>query len=184
MTRECHKAVKQLNDGYRLSCLSLNDNAATDFIGELNGHPMRDTHASSAPIAQVYPSEAPGSRSINQSPNDGVLYVTIYSDQNRDLVDGDDSLGVNENGHPDCIFNKRGRKLAKNLAPNAENISIISTSISGNDEIEVHRNTVHACEVIYRTFYSAVHHQLPTSVNNNICLSEASVPEIPHSFFV
>ena len=176
--------VKQLHDGYRLSCLSLNDNAATDFMGELNGHPMRDTHASSAPIAQVYPSEAPGSRSINQSTNDGVLYVTIYSDQNRDMVGGDDPPGINGNGIPDCVVNKRGRKLAKNLAPNAKNIAVISSSIPGNDEIEVHRNTVHSCEVIYQALYTAVHHQPPTSVHNNACPSEASVPQIPHPFFI
>lgn len=176
--------VKQLNDGYNLLCLSLNDNAATDFMGELNGHPMQDTHASSAPIAQIYPSEAPGSRSINQSINDGILYVTIYSDQNRDMVGGDDPLGVNGNGIPDCVINKRGRKLAKNLAPNAENIAVISSSIPGNNEGEVHTNTVHACEVIYRTLYTAVHHQPPTSVYNDACSSEASVPQIPHPFFI
>ncbi len=176
--------VKQLRDGYGSLCHTLNDNAATDFIGELNGHPMQDTHASAVPIAQVYPSEAPGSRSINQSSNEGVLYVTIYSDQNRDLVGGDDPPGVNGNGIPDCLVIKRGRKLAKNLAPNAQNVPIISTSIPGTNEIEVHRNTIHACEVIYRALYTAVHHQPPASIHNDVCLSEASVPEIPHPYVV
>ncbi len=183
-------SIKQLNNGYGIFCQPLNDNAATDFIAELNGHAMQDTNANAAPIAQDYPSEAPGSRSIDQSSSDGVLYVTIYSEQNRDLVGGDDPSEVKYPYLSNCP-NTEGRKLAKNLAPDAENISInaekipiLGSNIPGSNELVVHRNTVHACEVIYRALYTASHHRTPASVQADVCISENSVPEIPQPYLV
>lgn len=181
-------SVKQLNNGYGIFCQPLNDYAATDFISKLNGHPIQDTHISASPIEQDYPDEAPGSRSIDQSSDKGILYVTFYSEQNRDLVGGDTPSEV---GYPllsNCP-NTEGRKLAKNLAENAENYPIraasipIDTNIPGSNEIVVHRNTVHACEVIYRSLYTVAHHRPPTSIDDNICPSENSIPEIPRSYY-
>lgn len=177
-------SVKQLNNGYGIFCQPLNDYAATDFIAKLNGHPIQDTHLGANLIEQSYPNEAPGSRPTNQPSDNGILYVTFYSEQNRDIVGGDtpseDEFPLLSNC-PDT----EGRKLARNLSANAKNFPIsagsipIVTNIPDSDEILVHRNTVHACEVIYRSLYTAVHHRPPSSVNDNICTSESSVPEIP-----
>ncbi len=180
-------SVKQLNNGYGIFCQPLNDYAATDFIAKLNGHPIQDTHVNASLIGQNYPNEAPGSRSIEQASDKGILYVTFYSEQNRDLVGGDIPSEVEYPLLSNCP-NTEGRKLAKNLANNTENFPInaesipISTNIPGSNEIVVHRNTVHACEVIYRSLYTATHHQPPSSINDDICISESSVPEIPRSY--
>ncbi len=180
-------SVKQLNNGYGIFCQPLNDYAATDFITKLNGHPIQDTHISTNLIEQNYPSEAPGSRSIEQPSDKGILYVTFYSEQNRDLVGGDTPSEVKYPLLSDCP-NTEGRKLARNLADNTENFPIraesipIGTNIPGSNEIIVHRNTVHACEVIFRSLYTAAHHHLPSSIHDNICTSGNSVPEIPGSY--
>lgn len=180
-------SVKQLNNGYDIFCQPLNDYAATDFIAELNGHPIRDTHVSANLIKQNYPNEAPGSRSIEQPSDNGILYVTFYSEQNRDLVGGDTPSEVNYPLLSNCP-NTEGRKLARNLADNTENFPIkaesipIRTYIPGSNEILVHRNTVHACEVIYRSLYTAIHHRPPSAIHGDICASESSIPEIPGSY--
>lgn len=67
----------------------MNDYAATDFITKLNGHPIQDTHISTNLIEQNYPNEAPGSRSIQQPSDRGILYVTFYSEKNLDFIGGD-----------------------------------------------------------------------------------------------
>jgi len=180
-------SVKQLNNGYGIFCQPLDDYAATDFIAKLNGHPIQDTHISANLIEQNYPNEAPGSRSIEQPSDKGILYVTFYSERNRDLVGGDTPSAVKYPLLSNCP-NAEGRKLARNLADNAENFPIraesipIGTNIPGSNEIIVHRNTVHACEVIYQSLYTAAHHQPPSSIYDNICTSENSVPDIPGSF--
>ena len=190
VTSSSSLSIKQLNNGYGIFCQPLNDNAATNFIEELNGHTMQDTHANAAPITQDYPNEAPGSRSINQTSRDGVLYVTIYSEQNRDFVGGDDPSEVKYPYLSNCP-NTEGRKLAKNLAPDAENISInsekipiLGSNIPGSNELVVHRNTIHACEVIYRALYTASHHRPPESLQADVCISQNSVPEIPQPYLV
>ena len=180
-------SVKQLNNGYGIFCQPLNDYAATDFIAKLNGHPIQDTHINANLIEQSYPNEAPGSRSIEQTSDKGILYVTFYSENNRDLVGGDTPSEVEYPLLSNCP-NTEGRKLARNLADNTENFPIkaenipIGTNIPGSNEIIVHRNTVHSCEVIYRSLYTAVHHQPPSSINDNICANENSVPKVPGSF--
>ena len=180
-------SVKQLNNGYDIFCQPLNDYAATDFIAKLNGHPIQDTHFSANPIEQSYPNEAPGSRSIEQTLDKGILYVTFYSEKNRDLVGGDTPSEVKYPLLSNCP-NTEGRKLARNLAGNTENFPIkaenipIGTNIPGSNEIIVHRNTVHSCEIIYRSLYTAVHHHPPSSINDNICASESSVPKVSGSF--
>ena len=180
-------SVKQLNNGYDIFCQPLNDYASTDFIAKLNGHPIQDTHVNANLIEYNYPNEAPGSRSIEQPPEKGVLYVTFYSEKNRDLVGGDTPSEVEYPLLSNCP-NTEGRKLAKNLATNAENFPInvesipVGTNIPGSNEIVVHRNTVHACEVIYRSLYTAAHHRPPLSINKGICISENSIPEIPRNY--
>ena len=66
------------------------------------------------PLAN-YASEAPGSREDGRPPTEGVLYVTLYADGDRDLVGGDTP-------QDDCTAGtqRQGRKLARNLAAHAK----------------------------------------------------------------
>lgn len=67
-----------------------------EFIEALNGHPMDDSRPGNYP-AQVFDSEAPGSRRNNEPVKNSILYVTLYA---------------------------AGNRSAKNLSPNAENREI------------------------------------------------------------
>lgn len=205
-------ASQQLNNGYNGRglasgrCVEYNVPASRNFIEELNddassNHTMADSHADAVPaggvIPQAFPSEAPGSRAQTDAADEGVLYVTLYAAENRDLIGGDDPPGSPNNQEmtePDCTSvhasaiggtgmpPKQGRVLARNLAPDAINISVGSATtgndIDGSDAIEVHQNTVHTCDVIYEALYTAVHHDLPASLGNR-CPTLGSVPEIP-----
>ena len=158
-------AARQLNNGYRgLTCLSLGADAE-DFIEDLNGHPIQDTHPDNFDPTIDYPSEAPGSRPPGSSPQDGVLYVSLYASDNRDFVGG--STPSN-----DC----QGRVLAKNLAANAVNIEI--AEITGNDDIAVHQNTVHAPQTIFTALYTAVYQQVPPE-DAAFEMTVDSIPIIP-----
>ena len=148
-------SVQQLNNGYGGSlCLSYGVAAATDFIQRLNGHSISDSHVSATPA--FHDDEALGSRADGASPKDGVLYVTIYADNDRDPVGGDTP-------QDDCMTLagvQQGRKLAKNLATQAQNRPL--SEIPGTD-IEAHRNSPHTAAVMCLALYVAVHHRMPTA---------------------
>lgn len=164
----------QLNNGYGppvlngSTCLATGDDAARNFIEDLNGHAMADTHADALPFA-AYPSEAPGSRPAGAAPGDGVLYVSLYAHDNRDFVGGDlppGGAGNSTESDPDCPATglppgppKQGRVVAANLAPDAVNLAV--ASITGADALEVHQNTVHTGEVICIALHTVVHHDVP-----------------------
>jgi hypothetical protein len=192
-TFESSTATRQLYNGYRIpfdndisgnrECLKFSESDAANFIVELNGHPMADSHhdATQAGLGE-YPGEAPGSRDkVGTKPTDGVLYVNIY-DVN-DFVGGDTPPNDDE---PDCrvirhgILNseplKQGRKLAKNLSPHAVNKTV---NVAGGDEISVHQNTVHDPVTICLALYAAVHHKEPPGPNPCNVPPPGQVPVIP-----
>ena len=166
-------AVQQLLNGFgATSCLPVFPAATRNFIENLNGHPIGDTLTLDA--TDVFSSEAPGSRADRDpatgapnSPNNGTLYVTIFADGNRDLVGGDTVPPNN-----DC--QGQGRRLAKNLSADAVNIPL--ASITGNNAVAVHQNTVHTPEVICQALYAAVHHRSPVC---KTCTLAGGVPVIP-----
>jgi hypothetical protein len=141
-------AAKQLNNGYTATFCLPYEQEAQDFIFNLNGHPIEDTRADNYDPTSNYPDEAPGSRPPGSPPQDGVLYVTLYASENGDFVGG-------ETPSDDC----QGRVLAKNLAADAVNIEL--TDIAGNNDIDVHRNTVHTPKTIFKALYTAVYHEPP-----------------------
>ncbi len=159
-------SLRQLYNGYRPDGLAFdcgdpfNTPAATDYIEILNGHPIGDTLTE--PFAD-FASEAPGSRADGAPPTDGVLYVTLYASGNRDFVGGDDASG-------DC----QGRKVARNLAPQAVNIPM--TEVTGSGELGIHQNTVHTPEVICLALYAVVHHRSPLGQS---CGYDGDVPIVP-----
>jgi hypothetical protein len=187
-------AVQEMVNGHGLtSCSSTIFPAATrNFIANLNGHPITDTQyvatspTDPTPLAPANNAgEAPDSRSPTERPIDGILYVTLFADQNRDMVGGDTILAP---PNSDC----EGRRLAKNLSSDALNLPIAGITDDGwqtissffgtlNDDqkraIAVHQNTVHTPEVICQTLYAAVHHRSP---EGQTCTPGAnSVPIIP-----
>lgn len=163
---------QQLNNGYGgVLCNALGAPAASDYIQILNGHPIADTQ--SAPFGS-FASEAPGSRPPLASsppgapptpPSAGTLYTTIYATNDADLVGGD-------NPSSDC----QGRKVARNLAPDAVNIPL--GGIGGANEGEVHANTVHTASAICLALLTAVHHRAPPTGQS--CPTNADgVPVVP-----
>ena len=162
-------AVKQLNNGYGGNfCTAYGDAAATDFIQRLNGHPMGDSHLDAAPLG-TYDSEAPGSREDGRPPNQGVLYVSLYADADRDLVGGDTP-------QDDCTAGtqRQGRKLARNLATHAKNLPV--AAVLGTDA-EAHTNTVHTPAVMCLALYTAVYHRAPAP--GTTCPEQDGVPIVP-----
>lgn len=161
---------QQLSNGYDENCTRFSNPRSRDFIEKLNGHPIYDTMTDNY-CASIFDSEAPGSRRNNEPVENGILYVTLYARDNRDIAGGSEPS-------QDC----QGRVLAKNLAPNAENREIPGIPDNrnypeiprGNDKWLVHQNTVHMPEVICKALYTVVHHQAPpddlifaTSEQNN-----------------
>jgi von Willebrand factor type A domain len=114
---------------------------AENFIEALNGETSLDGVVDNAPN----PNEAPGSRTIDQLPHQGALYVTLF----------DDGDMVNDHGGGEC--NGRGR--AANLAPAAENVPV--TGVQGNTSRAKHATTVHTFDVICKALYAAAHHRTP-----------------------
>jgi len=162
-------AVKQLNNGYSGNfCIGYGDAAATDFIQRLNGHPMGDSHLDAAPLG-TYDSEAPGSREDGRPPTQGVLYVNLYADADRDLVGGDTP-------QDDCTAGtqRQGRKLARNLATHATNLPV--AAVLGTDA-EAHANTVHTPAVMCLALYTAVYHRAPAPATT--CPEQDGVPIVP-----
>ncbi|HVR67376.1 MAG TPA: hypothetical protein VMT98_12085, partial [Verrucomicrobiae bacterium] len=162
-------STKQLYNGYRPQGVvfdcgdSFNDPAATDYIENLNGHPIEDTLTIDA--SDVYPSEAPGSRAPGDPPLDGTLYVTLFADGNRDFVGGETASG-------DC----QGRTLARNLSPDAVNIALSTISIAGASETAVHQNTVHSFDVMCLALFAARYNRSPEGQS---CRDSGGVPIIP-----
>lgn len=166
-------AIMQLNNGYRaLFCTSYENAEAVDFIRKLNGHQMADSRRAptdSTPLG-TYDSEAPGQRANGTSPDQGVLYVSLYAHDDRDFVGGDTPQN-------DCIGdgNRQGRKLARNLATHAVNLPV--PEILGEDSGDVHVNTVHTARVMCLALYTAVYHRAPTS--GTTCPEQDGVPIVP-----
>ena len=158
-------AAKQLNNGYSGNLCIPYEATARDFIENLNGHPIEDTHADNFDPTIDYASEAPGSRPAGSPPQDGVLYATVYASGNKDFVGGSTPVD-------DC----QGRVMAKNLAADAVNIEI--PQISGSNDIVVHQNTVHAPQTIFIALYTAVYQQVP-SEDAVIETTVDSIPIIP-----
>jgi hypothetical protein len=113
------------------------------FLETLNGHPLSDS-CRAAPVA---PSEAPQSRPTTAG---GVLYANFYAAGNDDILVG---------GHTqtsDCL----GRKLARNLAPDAQNREI--TGVPGGFlNAQTHSNFPHHWPTICMTLRTLVDHQVP-----------------------
>ncbi len=162
-------STKQLYNGYRpqgviFDCGDpFNEPAATDYIELLNGHAIEDTVTLDA--SDEYASEAPGSRAPSDPPLDGVLYVTLFADQNRDFVGGEAASG-------DC----QGRTLALNLAPDAVNIAFDGTSIAGSMPTDVHQNTAHSFDVMCLALFAARYNRTPEGQS---CRASGGVPIIP-----
>ena len=110
------------------------------FLEDLNGHSLGDS-CLAQPDAD---SEAPWSRPTEP---DGVLYVNLYAANNADTLVG---------GHTgsDCL----GRRLARNLAPDA-----INEEISGVPGFfaAVHVNFPHHWDVICMALRTVADHQAP-----------------------
>lgn len=165
-------AFRQLNNGFDDNCAPFGETRSIDFIERLNGHPIQDTLAGSQP-QQQYESEAPVSRAGNDSPTEGILYLSLFAVQNKDSVGGSTPSG-------DC----QGRLMAKNLAPNA--LSLEVSQITDlfpliNNPLIIHAHTVHIPDVICLALYTAVHHQFPPA--NFSCpmqtVDNREVPIIP-----
>lgn len=160
-------AFRQLNNGYDADCNSFNEVQSNNFIELLNGHPIEDTETDSEQLPE-YSSEAPGSRTSGTPVNEGVLYLSLYANNNRDAIGGGTSSG-------DC----QGRLLAKNLAPDAVNVEV--SEIAGVTSLGVHANTVHTPEVICLALYTAVNHQAPPSSLSceTVTVENREIPVIP-----
>jgi len=204
-------AVKQLYNGQRPRTERF-DRCGQDFAqpadihyieilnkaNSLDPHVIGDTQDLSA--GRIFPGEAPGSRSATDAHSVGTLYVTLFDEDDRDIVGGDiDST--------DCV----GRAVASNRAPNAENVPVSGISEDGWETVldanpafdignlasaiftptekqsaSVHQNTVHTFDVMCKALYSAVHHTSPVGVtcaSTNVTVdglaNQVPVPVIP-----
>lgn len=165
-------AGEQLRNGYDEGCTSYANADSVDFITNLNGHSICDTKYdpnNPNPVLS-FPEEAPGSRPPTGRPAEGILYVTLFADGNRDFVGGQSIIGP---ANSDC----QGRRLALNLSPNAVNLPI--SGIDGLGEITFHQRTVHAPEVICKALYAAVHHRSPRDAG---CSTREITVQIPRRF--
>jgi hypothetical protein len=137
-------ALRQLNNGFDDQCGAFNEVESMNFIETLNGHAIADTMTGTVQGPQ-FDREAPGSRADGAAPDEGVLYVALYANNNRDVVGGGAPSG-------DC----QGRVVARNLAQDAENIEV--SQIPGLTDLGVHANAVHTPEVICLALHAAIHH--------------------------
>jgi hypothetical protein len=140
-------ALRQLNNGFDEQCGSFNDAQSASFIEILNGHPIGDTSAGTAQ-GPGFNGEAPGNRPDGAPLDQGVLYIALYANNNRDVVGGGAPSG-------DC----QGRVVAKNLAQFSENREV--SQIVGVTSLGVHANAVHTPEIICLALHAAIHHQAP-----------------------
>jgi hypothetical protein len=122
---------------------STNQAGDATFLETLNGHPLADT-CQATPAAA---SEAPHSRPTTPG---GVLYASLYAEGNADVLVG---------GHTqerDCL----GRRLARNLAPDAVNREITGVP-GGNLNLDTHANFPHHWPTICMALRTVVDHQVP-----------------------
>lgn len=112
------------------------------FVETLNGHPVAD---SCGPAPAAASTEAPRSRPDDPA---GVLYVNLFAWGNADLLVG----GNTQWG--DCL----GRRLARNLAPNAENREIAGVPWP---LAEVHGNFPHHWRTICMALRTVAEHAAP-----------------------
>ena len=113
------------------------------LLETLNGHPLADS-CEATPAA---PTEAPRSRPTTPG---GVLYANFYAFDNADILVG---------GHTqttDCL----GRKLARNLAPDAVNREITGVP-GGTLNVDTHANFPHHWPTICMALRTVVDHQVP-----------------------
>jgi hypothetical protein len=110
------------------------------FLIHLNGHALTDSCS-----ANQYASEGPNSR---PSTPGGVLYAAFYAADGDDIFVGGDTQGG------DCL----GRRLARNMANDAENREIFN--IPGGP-LDIHDNTPHFWDTICMTLRTIVDHQVP-----------------------
>lgn len=175
-------STRQLNNGYTpylcdcyTDATGSCDPVTVDFIERLNGHSIEHTRTAAtlaaAPTSDLA-KEAPGSRPNGDAPTTGTLYLSLYANQinneNRDFVGGHTPRQP-----ADC----QGRVMAKNVAPDAENIEV--NEIVGTDTGEVHQNTVHTPEIICLALYTAVHHRAPMNVPSCRNLPAGAPPVVP-----
>jgi hypothetical protein len=122
---------------------STNQAGDDTFLETLNGHPLADS-CQATPAAAT---EAPLSRPTTP---DGVLYASFYAAGNADVLVG---------GHTqerDCL----GRRLARNLAPDAVNREITGVP-GGNLNLDTHGNFPHHWPTICMALRTVVDHQVP-----------------------
>jgi len=141
-------ALRQLNNGYGEQCTSFSEAGSLDFIENLNGHAIGDSMTSTAQGPQ-FNGEAPHSRADGTALNQGVLYIALYANNNRDYVGGGTPSG-------DC----QGRVVAKNLSEQAVNREV--SQVNGVTSLGVHANTVHTPEIICLALHAAVNHAAPS----------------------
>ena len=117
--------------------VAFTNNVAGDetFIADLNGHPLADSCSAAGNAG-----EAPFSRPTRA---DGVLYVSLFAPDDE-LVGAGTQAG-------DCF----GRRLARNLAPDADN-----REIAGVPSL-VHANFPHFWPTICMALRTVVDHQAP-----------------------
>ena len=120
-----------------------NQSGDDTFLAALNGHPLADS-CQAAPAAAT---EAPSSRPTTAG---GVLYASFFAASNADvLVGGNTQAG-------DCL----GRKLARNLAPDAVNREINGVP-GGPLNLDTHGNFPHHWPTICMALRTVVDHQVP-----------------------
>ena len=170
---------QQLSNGFGgANCFPLSlDASVLNFMENLNGHPMADSHLNQFNAAIDRPTEAPGSRAAGVPSTDGTLYVTLYDAADRDGVGGHTPL-VN-----DCTTlggQRQGRKLARNLAAHAINMPVAGIPDTGPNSValNVHQNTVHHQDVICKALYTATHHRAPDA-SLTCDLTPTGLPIIP-----
>jgi hypothetical protein len=122
---------------------STNETGDLTFLETLNGHPL----AESCEAEPDRPAEAPRSRPTTPG---GVLYASFYAAGNADVIVGGDTQAG------DCL----GRRLARNLAPDAVNREI--TGVPGGAlGLDTHANVPHHWPAICMALRTVVDHQVP-----------------------
>ena len=113
------------------------------FLATLNGHPLADS-CQATPAAAT---EAPRSRPTTAG---GVLYASFFASGNADVLVG----GATQ--ERDCL----GRRLARNLAPDAVNREITGVP-GGNLNLDTHANFPHHWPTICMALRTVTDHQVP-----------------------
>ncbi len=166
----CSRALRQLNDGFGESCkkpICRPSGSSCDLF-----HPACVCNTDCEPDSVGFfralngEDEAPGSRAPCAPRSEGILYLTLYADQRRDIAGG-------SGGFDAC----RERRRAENLSDHAVNVEV--PEVLGKDiGWLVHANTVHTPEVICKALYTVTHHLPPPEFPCGV-LNATTIPEIP-----